>query len=171
VAFALTFFFSSRRRHTRFSRDWSSDVCSSDLIVQHRELVAGDIAHMPGMKPAGQVFEHLCLLRIGTAEPGRGRLAAALQIWAIRCAMEPVIVARWGENCAFLGAYAIVNIAIRFSGMKNELLLGRSALVSGRGPAGWIERGDPDDGPVRGDLGPAGDRAGTPGGRAAFPAQ
>src|SRR5690606_40332964 len=25
-------FFSSRRRHTRFSRDWSSDVCSSDLM-------------------------------------------------------------------------------------------------------------------------------------------
>src|SRR5690606_41017010 len=25
-------YFSSRRRHTRFSRDWSSDVCSSDLI-------------------------------------------------------------------------------------------------------------------------------------------
>src|SRR5690606_39592567 len=25
------FFLSSRRRHTRFSRDWSSDVCSSDL--------------------------------------------------------------------------------------------------------------------------------------------
>src|SRR5690606_39580158 len=27
----LFFFFSSRRRHTIFSRDWSSDVCSSDL--------------------------------------------------------------------------------------------------------------------------------------------
>src|SRR5690606_40331429 len=27
------FFFSSRRRHTRFSRDWSSDVCSSDLVL------------------------------------------------------------------------------------------------------------------------------------------
>src|SRR5690606_28284687 len=27
-------FFSSRRRHTRFSRDWSSDVCSSDLKRQ-----------------------------------------------------------------------------------------------------------------------------------------
>src|SRR5690606_40921156 len=27
-----SFFFSSRRRHTRFSRDWSSDVCSSDLL-------------------------------------------------------------------------------------------------------------------------------------------
>src|SRR5690606_39697485 len=28
----LIFFFSSRRRHTRFSRAWSSDVCSSDLV-------------------------------------------------------------------------------------------------------------------------------------------
>src|SRR5690606_39870305 len=31
--FIFFFFFSSRRRHTRFSRDWSSDVCSSDLQV------------------------------------------------------------------------------------------------------------------------------------------
>src|SRR5699024_11577020 len=31
------FFFSSRRRHTRSKRDWSSDVCSSDLI--HRFLI------------------------------------------------------------------------------------------------------------------------------------
>src|SRR2546422_11139130 len=29
--YKLFFFFSSRRRHTRCSRDWSSDVCSSDL--------------------------------------------------------------------------------------------------------------------------------------------
>src|SRR5699024_12080095 len=28
---AFVFFFSSRRRHTRSKRDWSSDVCSSDL--------------------------------------------------------------------------------------------------------------------------------------------
>src|SRR5690606_40706234 len=32
------FFFSSRRRHTSFSRDWSSDVCSSDLLAQHQQL-------------------------------------------------------------------------------------------------------------------------------------
>src|SRR3712207_7847173 len=30
------FFFSSRRRHTRYWRDWSSDVCSSDLGVSSR---------------------------------------------------------------------------------------------------------------------------------------
>src|SRR5690606_20069757 len=32
------FFFSSRRRHTRFSRDWSSDVCSSDLHSMEMDL-------------------------------------------------------------------------------------------------------------------------------------
>src|SRR5438105_6513837 len=32
IASASCFFFSSRRRHTRSTRDWSSDVCSSDLI-------------------------------------------------------------------------------------------------------------------------------------------
>src|SRR5687768_18315647 len=31
------FFFSSRRRHTRCSRDWSSDVCSSDLTTARAE--------------------------------------------------------------------------------------------------------------------------------------
>src|SRR2546422_5801760 len=33
----IIFFFSSRRRHTRCSRDWSSDVCSSDLIPELAE--------------------------------------------------------------------------------------------------------------------------------------
>src|SRR5690625_5828182 len=35
------FFFSSRRRHTRWPRDWSSDVCSSDLTV----VVIDDFIH------------------------------------------------------------------------------------------------------------------------------
>src|SRR5690348_18302810 len=30
---SITFFFSSRRRHTRWTGDWSSDVCSSDLTA------------------------------------------------------------------------------------------------------------------------------------------
>src|SRR3712207_340659 len=34
------FFFSSRRRHTRYWRDWSSDVCSSDLQVRVFLVVA-----------------------------------------------------------------------------------------------------------------------------------
>src|SRR5207237_5622738 len=42
----MLFFFSSRRRHTRFKCDWSSDVCSSDLARKHikksEELVVGE---------------------------------------------------------------------------------------------------------------------------------
>src|SRR3989440_7840743 len=35
-SFVFFFFFSSRRRHTRSDRDWSSDVCSSDLVIDIR---------------------------------------------------------------------------------------------------------------------------------------
>src|SRR5882762_11422971 len=35
--FFFFFFFSSRRRHTRFKCDWSSDVCSSDLLLVWRD--------------------------------------------------------------------------------------------------------------------------------------
>src|SRR3712207_8787670 len=38
------FFFSSRRRHTRYWRDWSSDVCSSDLVEALRDQLG-----LPGM--------------------------------------------------------------------------------------------------------------------------
>src|SRR5260370_17247631 len=39
VGFGI-FFFSSRRRHTRFKCDWSSDVCSSDLVGKQRPAQA-----------------------------------------------------------------------------------------------------------------------------------
>src|SRR5438067_9372304 len=51
------FFFSSRRRHTRSKRDWSSDVCSSDLGFLRKPwwvgpLVAGvSYSHYSGGKP------------------------------------------------------------------------------------------------------------------------
>src|SRR5437868_13289773 len=45
VVCGFVFFFSSRRRHTRSKRDWSSDVCSSDLI---REIYLSDIGFAAG---------------------------------------------------------------------------------------------------------------------------
>src|SRR5207247_8020301 len=45
----LFFFFSSRRRHTRSTRDWSSDVCSSDLALAKqllRELGTEVLSHV-----------------------------------------------------------------------------------------------------------------------------
>src|SRR5690349_21900486 len=41
LIFIVLFFFSSRRRHTRSLRDWSSDVCSSDLFTVASLILAG----------------------------------------------------------------------------------------------------------------------------------
>src|SRR5436305_14862887 len=48
------FFFSSRRRHTRCGRDWSSDVCSSDLVIL-RDKKAGCICQMQSSGTRGQL--------------------------------------------------------------------------------------------------------------------
>src|SRR5436853_2936226 len=47
------FFFSSRRRHTRCLSDWSSDVCSSDLLVLQQRKIDLVVAHVavPGGLP------------------------------------------------------------------------------------------------------------------------
>src|SRR3989440_8660276 len=48
----LFFFFSSRRRHTRSDRDWSSDVCSSDLSAEKPHRRADERSdHDGGRKP------------------------------------------------------------------------------------------------------------------------
>src|SRR5690242_21945122 len=45
------FFFSSRRRHTRLTCDWSSDVCSSDL-PRHRLIFVEEFGFTLAMTPA-----------------------------------------------------------------------------------------------------------------------
>src|SRR5690625_6164105 len=55
----IIFFFSSRRRHTRWPRDWSSDVCSSDLVL----VTEGDAG-----LGIGATFVHV---QVGPAD-GRG---------------------------------------------------------------------------------------------------
>src|SRR3712207_5095468 len=64
------FFFSSRRRHTRYWRDWSSDVCSSDLTGPAKRDVTPDatlaVAHreMPGF---GEQMRQVSLHFVPTA--------------------------------------------------------------------------------------------------------
>src|SRR3712207_7493636 len=43
VGVSFVIFFSSRRRHTRYWRDWSSDVCSSDLEGVDRGLLGAGV--------------------------------------------------------------------------------------------------------------------------------
>src|SRR2546429_5575046 len=53
------FFFSSRRRHTRCSRDWSSDVCSSDLPVITCQLALPMIEETVGRDKLGAGWDTL----------------------------------------------------------------------------------------------------------------
>src|SRR3712207_9261742 len=72
----LVVFFSSRRRHTIYWRDWSSDVCSSDLpgasatsTPEPRPLVVGLSAALSGPSaPAGEALRRGLSLAIGDRE-------------------------------------------------------------------------------------------------------
>src|SRR5690606_40333935 len=83
------FFFSSRRRHTRFSRDWSSDVCSSDLtcpmVSAHNKNKGGRQVNKIGV--AGAAVAVVAIL-IG------GRYTANVQVQV----QEPELPARSEER-------------------------------------------------------------------------
>src|SRR5690606_40805998 len=68
AAACCVLFFSSRRRHTRFSRDWSSDVCSSDLPkvptpTRVDELVVGKLRKL-GIVPSELCSDEEFLRRV-----------------------------------------------------------------------------------------------------------
>src|SRR5256885_5597816 len=56
VRFSINFFFSSRRRHTRLQGDWSSDVCSSDLLPVSGGgvLALRQLRHRPAARARGR---------------------------------------------------------------------------------------------------------------------
>src|SRR5882762_10765030 len=64
----VVFFFSSRRRHTRFKCDWSSDVCSSDLL-RLLDLAAPGVGggHTEGGEAIRRVQRRLGIARLEAA--------------------------------------------------------------------------------------------------------
>src|SRR5207245_7119338 len=70
----VLFFFSSRRRHTRCYRDWSSDVCSSDLAGDLEDHGGGEAGALAEQR-AGQRHRRVRAGRGGRAQrrgPGQG---------------------------------------------------------------------------------------------------
>src|SRR2546430_10183047 len=87
------FFFSSRRRHTRFDCDWSSDVCSSDLewarnFQPDAIMLAADLPDMPGidasrlLHAALRIGHNVPILIIATDKPTPEQRVAALRAGA-----------------------------------------------------------------------------------------
>src|SRR2546430_10003990 len=63
------FFFSSRRRHTRFDCDWSSDVCSSDLYAPGVAAVAPTTVFADTVRLGGQYGDLRLDVALATSEP------------------------------------------------------------------------------------------------------
>src|SRR5690606_39450203 len=80
----FVFFFSSRRRHTRFSRDWSSDVCSSDLHQQFGQAL--DQIETASDQPLVEKLQFV------------GQIADRTNLGHARAALERVQVAQQGRS-------------------------------------------------------------------------
>src|SRR5258706_12154558 len=55
--FDFVFFFSSRRRHTRLVSDWSSDVCSSDLLAESHANLGNALAQKGDLAEAVRAYQ------------------------------------------------------------------------------------------------------------------
>src|SRR5205085_9301618 len=96
------FFFSSRRRHTRFDCDWSSDVCSSDLVLAFGQCDADQAVELGVLEllPPGGVGGVARVL--GIEAEGGGRLdGGALVVGADGARSEE---RRVGNECRARGA-------------------------------------------------------------------
>src|SRR3712207_7710476 len=89
------FFVSSRRRHTRYWRDWSSDVCSSDLGVRHALAAIDGGKHLVMVNVEADV---LC----GPLLAARAR--ARNLVYSMAYGDQPAIICElvdWVRSCGF----------------------------------------------------------------------
>src|SRR5699024_12058489 len=87
-----SFFFSSRRRHTRSKRDWSSDVCSSDLSKRDGALRVSGHQTFPFLTPRWELSPGDLY---GTNSPGLTALGDAK---GLQVAERHILVARSEER-------------------------------------------------------------------------
>src|SRR5437762_14063568 len=86
----LLFFFSSRRRHTRYIGDWSSDVCSSDLTMA---------AHVAAMAPATNIgAAHPVALSGGVDKESMKKIESDAAAFIRTVALERGRNADWAEK-------------------------------------------------------------------------
>src|SRR3712207_3013331 len=123
----ISLFFSSRRRHTRYWRDWSSDVCSSDLAITFTNKAAGEmkerVAHLVGPRARAMwvsTFHSMCV-RILRAEAAKLGLKSSFTIYDQGDSVRLMtMVARDLDLDA--KRYPGRSLAAQVSNLKNELI-------------------------------------------------
>src|SRR5258707_10712798 len=96
------FFFSSRRRHTRYWRDWSSDVCSSDLVPEGRQHPRRVVRHEAAACPfllREVLLDPMPDVRGATPEARRHRLDHHAPTFGRRESRERSEERRVGKEC------------------------------------------------------------------------
>src|SRR3712207_6878246 len=103
------FFFSSRRRHTRYWRDWSSDVCSSDLMAE---------------MGLGLIFPLLLILNLGMSP---GLAALALIPTTVPMVVIAPLVGRWYDRTggrpplvAGFSSLAVAGVLLALAAGRND---------------------------------------------------
>src|SRR2546422_7828690 len=122
----ILFFFSSRRRHTRCSRDWSSDVCSSDLRAPppeaglraaELEVEAADLELLQRVRrPLHVLLEPVVLVRLNHRNP-RKVLEGDLGHLPVRVGAE-LLVDREAGGVAELVELRMTPVVLRATGTE-----------------------------------------------------
>src|SRR5690606_8636931 len=91
---------SSRRRHTRFSRDWSSDVCSSDLVSILPRIAAAFAAHGVELRGCPRTRDIVPAAKPATDEDWATEYLAPILAVRIVDSLDEAIehIARWGSG-------------------------------------------------------------------------
>src|SRR5690625_4310746 len=146
----LSFFFSSRRRHTRWPRDWSSDVCSSDLLLPgfpdiynlflysplHTSWVAIELAQMTGQS----LFQPWRMLTSALVHSMASPLHLILNmavLWLIGRQIEQFLGAAKFVAIYVLSAFGGA-VAVLFLAAPNSAVVGASGAVYGLFAAPWM---------------------------------
>src|SRR5206468_8482552 len=117
----------SRRRHTRSDRDWSSDVCSSDLdeaaLAQEINRLAGGratvLAGRTDLATLVAVVDRLALLVANDSAPMHIACARGVPVVAVFCATTPALgYGPWGPRAAVVEADLACRPCARHGGRR-----------------------------------------------------
>src|SRR5690242_21071867 len=151
VHVSFFFFFSSRRRHTRLTCDWSSDVCSSDLVItltfqltasllQPAVGLVTDKRPLPYLLPVGMCFTLSGLVLMSVAPTYHVLLLAVALIGCGSSVFHPESsrVARMASGGRYGLAQSVFEIGGNAGQALGPLLAAAIVLKYGRGHASWF---------------------------------
>src|SRR5690625_4374817 len=128
MQFAMLFFFSSRRRHTSWPRDWSSDVCSSDLsaLLSDLEDTFMPTALTPSREQSAPSPEERQSVRLTLRRPGwlKTEILAGLVV-ALALIPEAIAFSIIAGVDPRVGLFASFTMAV-----TTAILGGRPAMIS-----------------------------------------